>query len=49
MPTTLTAYGIDPEEAAEKVAQRFEQQGWGKGENHDIQAADVAAILRLSR
>jgi len=49
MPTTLTAYGIDPDEAAEKVAERIDTRGWMLGEHHDITGKDVAAILRLSR
>lgn len=49
MPTTLTAYGIDPDEAAEKVRMRFEQRGSKLGERGDILPEDVAAILRLSR
>ena len=49
MPTTLTAYGIDPDEAAEKVAERLDARGWQLGEHHDITGQDAAAILRLSR
>ena len=49
MPTSLTAYGIDPDEAAEKVAERIDERGWKLGEHHDITGKDVAAILRLSR
>ncbi len=49
MPTTLTAYGIDPDEAAEAVAKRFDDRGWALGENADIHGSDAAAILRLSR
>ena len=49
MPTSLTAYGIDPDEAAEKVAERIDNRGWKLGEHHDITGKDVAAILRLSR
>ena len=49
MPTTLTAYGIDPEEAATKVSQRFTERGTVMGEHNDIKPADVANILRLSR
>ena len=49
MPTTLTAYGIDPEEAAMKVSQRFAERGTVMGEHKDITPADVANIIRLSR
>ncbi|NLZ26143.1 MAG: iron-containing alcohol dehydrogenase [Chloroflexi bacterium] len=49
MPTTLTAYDFDPDEAAEAVAKRFDDRGWALGENADIHGSDAAAILRLSR
>jgi NADP-dependent alcohol dehydrogenase len=49
MPTTLTAYGIDPDEAAERVGSRIDARGWQLGEHHDITGKDVAAILRLSQ
>lgn len=49
MPTTLTAYGIDPEEAAQKVQARVEKHQWVFGEHKDITGKDAAAILRLSR
>lgn len=49
MPTTLTAYGVDPDEAAAKVQERFDARGWSLGEQRDITGADAAAILRLSR
>ena len=49
MPTTLTAYGIDPEEAAIKVSQRFAERGTVMGEHKDITPTDVANIIRLSR
>lgn len=49
MPTTLTSYGVDPDEAAAKVQARFEARGWSLGEYDDITGADAAAIIRLSR
>lgn len=49
MPTTLTAYGIDPDEAAAKIQARFEARGTVLGERADVRPADVAAIVRLSR
>ena len=49
MPTTLTAYGIDPEEAAQKVQARMEAHGWTFGEHNDIDGKAAAEILRLSR
>lgn len=49
MPTTLTSFGVDPDEAAAKVQARLEARGWSLGEHGDITGADAAAILRLSR
>ncbi|MFZ3071086.1 MAG: iron-containing alcohol dehydrogenase [Anaerolineaceae bacterium] len=49
MPTALSAYGIDPDEAAERVQARMDAHGWKFGEHSDITGADAAAILRLSR
>jgi len=49
MPTTLTAYGIDPDEAAQKVQARMESHGWTFGEHNDIDGKTAAEILRLSR
>jgi NADP-dependent alcohol dehydrogenase len=49
MPTTLSSYGVDPDEAAAKVQARWEARGWSLGEHDDITGAAVAAILRLSR
>jgi len=49
MPTRLTHYGIDPDEAAEKIRERFIACGVVLGEHHDIRPDEVAEILRLSR
>ncbi len=49
MPTTLTAYGIDPDEAAQRIQERFTARGTVLGEHADILPEDVAAILRMSR
>lgn len=49
MPTTLTSYGVDPDEAAAKVQARWEARGWSLGEHNDITGATAAEILRLSR
>ena len=49
MPTTLTSYGVDPDEAAARVQARWEARGWSEGEHQDITGAAAAAILRLSR
>lgn len=49
MPTTLTDYGIDPNEAAQKVQERFEKRGTVLGENRDITPEIAAEILRSSR
>lgn len=49
MPTTLTAYGLDPDKVAEEVQAHLEAQGFTRGEHRDITAVDAGAILRLSR
>ncbi|MEA4811584.1 MAG: iron-containing alcohol dehydrogenase [Anaerolineaceae bacterium] len=49
MPTTLTAYNIDPEEAASIIEHRLNKRGWVAGEHEDITPQDAAAIIRLSR
>lgn len=49
MPTTLTAYGLDPDKVAEEVQAHLEAEGFTRGEHLDVTAADAAAILRLSR
>jgi len=49
MPTTLTAFGIDPSEAAERVRERFEARGTVLGEHDDLTPDKVAEILRLSQ
>jgi NADP-dependent alcohol dehydrogenase len=49
MPTALSSYGVDPDEAAARVQARWEARGWSEGEHSDITGADAAAILRLSR
>lgn len=49
MPTELTAYDVDPDEAAEKIRARFEDRGTVLGEHKDITPADAAEIIRMSR
>jgi NADP-dependent alcohol dehydrogenase len=49
MPTTLTAFDVDPDEAAEQIRARFEARGTVIGEHKDITPDDTAAILMLSR
>ena len=49
MPTTLTAYKIDPEEAASSINRRLTKREWKAGEHADIGPEDAANILRLSR
>jgi NADP-dependent alcohol dehydrogenase len=49
MPTTLTAYGLDPDKVAEEVQAHLEAEGFTRGEHRDITAVDAAAILRMSR
>jgi NADP-dependent alcohol dehydrogenase len=46
MPTRFAAYGIDPEEAAGRVAQRFAERHVKCGERGDIGPEQTAAILR---
>jgi NADP-dependent alcohol dehydrogenase len=48
MPTTLTAFGIDPVEAAERIRARFEQRGRVLGEHKDITPEVVAEIVQMS-
>ena len=47
MPTRLKDYGIGAADAAQKVGARFAERGTAVGEHGDIDAAAVAAILRL--
>jgi len=49
MPTTLSAFDIDPDEAATIVEHRLAKRDWKAGEYQDILAADAANILRMSR
>lgn len=49
MPTTLTAYGLDPDKVAEEVQAKLEAENFVRGEHRDITGAEAAAILRLSR
>ena len=49
MPTTLTAYGLDPDKVAEEVQAHLEAEGFTRGEHRDITPVEAAAILRLSR
>jgi len=49
MPTTLTAYKIDPEEAASSINRRLTKREWKAGEHADVGPEDAANILRLSR
>jgi NADP-dependent alcohol dehydrogenase len=49
MPTKLTDYGIDPDEAAKLIQSKFEKTGKKLGEHDDITPEEVAEILRLSR
>ena len=46
MPTRLSDYRINADEAAEKVRARFAERGAVFGENGDIDAAAAASILR---
>lgn len=49
MPTTLTAYGLDPDKVAEEVQAHLEKENFVRGEHRDITAKAAAEILRLSR
>lgn len=49
MPTTLTAYGIDPDEAAERISQRLADRNVVLGERQDVTPEVVAEIVRMSR
>lgn len=49
MPTTLTEYDVDPDEAAEVIGARFKKKDETFGERNDITAEDVSEILRMSK
>ncbi len=49
MPTVLSAYKIDAEEAATIIGRRLAKRKWKAGEHKDIGPEDAANILRLSR
>jgi hypothetical protein len=44
----LSAYKIDPEEAASTIRHRLTKRDWKSGEHADISPEDAANILRLS-
>ncbi len=48
MPTLLSDYDVNVDEAAEKVRARFEARGSVLGENKNITPAQAAEIIRLS-
>jgi len=49
MPTKLTDFNIDPEQAAQKIQERLEARGVVLGEHKDITPVKVAEILRMSQ
>ena len=49
MPTKLTDFDVDPQEAAERIQTRFEERGTVLGEHQDITPDRVAEILRMSQ
>ena len=49
MPTTLTAYGLDPDKVAEEMQKQLEDEKFTRGEHRDVTPAAAAEILRLSR
>jgi len=48
MPTKLTEFGIDPNEASERINRRFSERDKCLGERKDIRPEDVAEILKMS-
>jgi NADP-dependent alcohol dehydrogenase len=49
MPTKLTDFQVDPQEAGERIKERFEERNTVLGEHKDITPAAVAEILRMSQ
>ena len=49
MPTTLSAYKINAEDAASIIGRRLSKRDWKAGEHSDMFPEDAANILRLSR
>jgi NADP-dependent alcohol dehydrogenase len=49
MPTKLTDFDVDPDEAAAKVEERFTERGVVIGEHRDLTPGNVAEIIRMSR
>jgi NADP-dependent alcohol dehydrogenase len=49
MPTKLTDFDVDPDEAAKKIKKRFEERGTRLGEHKNLTPDQVAEILRVSR
>jgi NADP-dependent alcohol dehydrogenase len=48
MPTTLSAYGIDPVEAAERISERFDARAIRIGEHKSITPEAVAKVVKMS-
>ncbi|MEE4194986.1 MAG: iron-containing alcohol dehydrogenase [Anaerolineae bacterium] len=48
MPTQLKDYGIDAEEAAERIKDRFIKRGFARGEKNQIDAEATAEILLMA-
>lgn len=49
MPTKLTDFNVDPDEAAERIKARFDARGDVIGDQRDITHDDIAEILKMSR
>jgi NADP-dependent alcohol dehydrogenase len=49
MPTTLTEYGLDPDEVAQEVQEQLEAENFLRGEHRDVTPTAAANILRMSR
>lgn len=49
MPTTLTAYNLNPNLVAQEVQEQLVADGFLRGEHRDVTPEDVAEILRMSK
>ncbi len=49
MPTTLTAYNLNPNLVAHEVQEQLVAEGFLRGEHRDVTPEDVAEILRMSK
>ncbi len=49
MPTRLTDFNVNPDEAASRIQERFTERGTVLGEHESINPSHVAEILRMSK